>query len=79
MRYRARKTLRIGPFFQRFAASANTKTGKAKAGPTSNGVTFKFPLVGRVTYNFTRRQWTWDNPGPGYVQSDPKPRKRNTR
>lgn len=75
MRYRARKTLRIGPFFQRFAVSADTKTGKAKAGPTSNGISIKTPF-GRVTYNLTRRQWTWDNPGPGYVQSEPKPRRR---
>lgn len=55
MRFRLRKTVRLGPIFLRFS----------ERGFSSWGV-----RLGRITHNVTRRRTTFDTPGPGSVQHD---------
>lgn len=53
MRFYARKTFRVWPFF-----ATVTQSGRWSWGIR----------VWRYTYNFTRRTSTFDTPGPGYVR-----------
>lgn len=57
MRFRARKTLRVGPLFLRFAMNHSAPRF------TSWGLKF-----GPWTWNATRGTHTFDTPGPGSVQ-----------
>lgn len=50
MRFRARKTFKLGPFLFRF---------------TQRGLSSVAIKVGRVTHNLTRGTTTVDTPGPG--------------
>lgn len=65
MRFRARKTWRIGPYFRNYAMSAGE--GRNRLGFTSHGFRIRIPLVGRITHNLTTGKTTWDSPGPGSV------------
>lgn len=56
MRFRARKTFRLGPLFFNFALS----DGRLRF--ASWGVE-----IGRFAHNFTRGTWSVDTPGPGSV------------
>lgn len=61
MRFRARKTVRLGPLFFTFTQS----------GFSSWGV-----KVGAFTHNFTRGSSTVDTPGPGSVHWGGRRRRR---
>lgn len=58
VKFRARKVFRFGPYFRRYSASAGR--GGTRGGFTSHGI-----KIGRLTYNFTTRRWSFDTPGPG--------------
>lgn len=66
MTWRARKPLRIGPYFRNYSASAKRGRG-VKVGWASQGFTLGNPnrWYGRVTVNLTRGKWSWNHPGPG--------------
>lgn len=59
MKFRARKTMKLGPFYWNFTQS----------GFSSWGV-----KIGRFRRNFTNRRTTIDTPGPGALHSSPKRR-----
>lgn len=61
VRFRARKTVRVGPLFWSF-----TQSGFASWGVK----------VWRGTYNVTRRTWSIDTPGPGGISGGGRRRGR---
>lgn len=54
VRFRARKTLRFGPYYRIYSSNG----GAPRC--TSHGI-----KIGRLTYNLTTRRWSFDTPGPG--------------
>lgn len=64
---RARKTLRVGPYFRHHAATID-RDG-ARGGWTSQGFRFRW-RGGPITANTTTGRYTWDSPGPGSVSGD---------
>lgn len=65
MRWRVRKSPRFGPYFRNYAASADGRGVRGRF--TSHGLRLPLGPLGRLTFNFTIRRWTWDHPGPGSV------------
>lgn len=52
MKFRARKTFRMGPYYRTY---------------TQNGFSSHGVRVWRFNYNITRRTWSFDTPGLGAV------------
>jgi len=62
VKFRARKTVRLGPLYWVFTQS----------GFSSWGI-----KMGRFRRNFTHRRTTIDTPGPGALHSEPRRRRRS--